>query len=391
MTLSSLGNCAVGFLGLVSVSGMAATATPLAPARSCLVYIGTYTNANSKGIYAWRMDLASGSLTSLGLVGETPNPSFLDVSPDHRFLYAANEVGSFEGKKVGSVSAFSIDAISGKLTLLNQQSSGGAGPCHVAVDHTGKNVLVANYDSGNIECLPVQPDGRLGAPTAFAQHSGKGPNATRQEGPHAHCMTVDPANQFVFACDLGLDKLMTYRFDASKGTLTAATPAFSATEPGAGPRHLIFSSDGHEAYVINELTSAITRYGFDPASGALTSRQTVPLLPAHFTGMNTAAEIVLHPNGKFLYGSNRGDDSIAEFAVDAAAGGNLTFVDRFPTQGKTPRSFAIDPTGKFLLAAHQNSNSIVVFNVDPVTGKLTPAGKVLNCGSPVCVKFVTTP
>jgi 6-phosphogluconolactonase len=385
-----LRNCAVGFLCLVSVSGMAATVTAF-PLRSCLVYVGTYTNADSKGIYAWRMDLDSGSLTNLGLVGETPNPSFLDVSPDRRFLYAANEVGSFEGKKVGSVSAFSIDAASGKLTLLNQQSSGGAGPCHVAVDPTGKNVLVANYDSGNIECLPIQSDGRLAAPSAFAQHSGTGSNAARQEGPHAHCMTVDPNNPFVFACDLGADKLMTYRFDASKGTLNAATPAFTATEPGAGPRHMIFSSDGHETYVINELTSSITRYGLDPASGALTSRQTVPLLSPQFKGMNTAAEIVLHPNGKFLYGSNRGDDSIALFSVGTASGGNLTFVGRYPTLGKTPRSFAIDPSGKFLLVAHQNSNSIVVFAVDPATGKLTPTGTSLNCASPVCVKFVPVP
>ena len=367
-----------------------AAATP-PPTGSCLVYIGTYTNADSKGIYAWRMDLASGSLTSLGLVGETPNPSFLDVSPDHRFLFAANEVASFEGKKVGSVSAFSIDAASGKLTLLNQQSSGGPGPCHVAVDPTGKNVLVANYDSGNIECLPIQSDGRLAAPSAFAQHSGTGPNAARQEGPHAHCMTVDPANKFVFACDLGADKLMTYRFDAATGTLTPATPAFSATEAGAGPRHMIFSADGHQAYVINELKSSITRYTFDSGSGALTSLQTVPLLSPQFTGMNTAAEIVRHPNGRYLYGSNRGDDSIAAFSVDAAAGGNLTFVGRYPTQGKTPRSFAIDPSGKFLLVAHQNSNSIVAFNVDPATGKLTPTGTTLNCASPVCVKFVPMP
>ncbi len=352
-----------------------------------LVYAGTYTNANSKGIYAWRMDTASRSVSPLGLVAETPNPTFLEIAPNHRFLYAVNEVDSFQGKPAGAVSAFSVEAATGKLTFLNQQTSGGRGPCHLTLDREGKNVLVANYGGGSIECLPVQSDGRLGPPTAFLQHSGKSINPARQEGPHAHCMTLDAANHFAFVCDLGLDKIMSYRFDASKGTLAPNQPGFTATKPGAGPRHLVFDPNGREAYAINELNSTIVRYAYDSATGALSEMQTVALLPQGFTGASTAAEIAVYHSGKFLYGSNRGDDSIAVFSVDAATG-SLAFLQRVSTQGKSPRNFAIDPYGNLLFAANQNSGNIVIFNIDTATGKLTPSGQVLEAPSPVCVKFV---
>lgn len=352
-----------------------------------LVYAGTYTNANSKGIYAWRMDTASRSVSPLGLVAETPNPTFLEIAPNHRFLYAVNEVDSFQGKPAGAVSAFSVEAATGKLTFLNQQTSGGRGPCHLTLDREGKNVLVANYGGGSIECLPVQSNGRLGPPTAFLQHSGKSINPARQEGPHAHCMTLDAANHFAFVCDLGLDKIMSYRFDASKGTLAPNQPGFTATKPGAGPRHLVFDPNGREAYAINELNSTIVRYAYDSATGALSEMQTVALLPQGFTGASTAAEIAVYHSGKFLYGSNRGDDSIAVFSVDAATG-SLAFLQRVSTQGKSPRNFAIDPYGNLLFAANQNSGNIVIFNIDTATGKLTPSGQVLEAPSPVCVKFV---
>ena len=365
-------------------------APPPPAAGACLVYAGTYTNARSKGVYAWRMDMATGSVSSLGLVAETPNPTFLEIAPNHRFLYAVNEVDRFEGKPAGSVSAFSIDAATGKLTLLNRQTSGGRGPCHLTLDREGRNVLVANYNGGSFECLPVQSDGRLGAPTAFVQNSGKSINPQRQEGPHAHCMTLDAADHFVFVCDLGLDKIMTCRFDASKGTLAASQPAFTSTKPGAGPRHLVFYPDGRQACVINELNSTIVRYAYDSATGALTERQTVPLLPQGFTGASTAAEIAVHPSGKFLYGSNRGDDSIAVFSMDAATG-TLAYLQRVSTQGKTPRNFAIDPSGKLLFAANQNSDNIVVFNIDAASGQLAPSGQVLEAPSPVCIKFVPLP
>jgi len=260
----------------------------------------------------------------------------------------------------------------------------------LTLDREGRNVLVANYGGGSIECLPVQSDGRLGPPTAFIQHSGKSVNPQRQEGPHAHCMTLDAAGRFVFVCDLGLDKIMSYRFDASKGTLAPNDPAFTVTKPGAGPRHLVFRPDGREACVINEINSTITRYAYDASVGVLTELQTVSLLPPGFTGASTAAEIAVHHSGKFVYGSNRGDDSIAVFSTDDATG-NLAFVQRVSTQGKTPRNFAIDPYGNLLFAANQNSDNIVVFNIDAASGQLAPSGQVLEAPSPVCIQFVPVP
>ena len=385
-----LRKCLALFLSLLCPNFLRAQAAPPPAARACLVYAGTYTNARSKGIYAWRMDMASGSISSLGLVAETPNPTFIEIAPNHRFLYAVNEVDRFEGKPAGSVSAFSIEAATGKLTFLNQQTSGGPGPCHLTLDREGKNVLVANYNGGSIECLPVQSDGRLGTPACFIQHSGKSVNPQRQAGPHAHCMTLDAADHFAFVCDLGLDRIMSYRFDAGKGTLVPNQPAFTAAKLGAGPRHLVFAPNGHEAYAINEMHSTIVRYSYDSATGVLTELQTVSLLPDGFTGANTAAEIAVHPSGKFLYGSNRGDDSLAVFSIDPATG-NLIFLQRISTQGKTPRNFAIDPSGKLLFAANQFSANIVVFNIDPATGKLAPSGQVLEAPSPVCIKFVPLP
>jgi 6-phosphogluconolactonase len=381
----------LSLLPFLGSSGLGAAGAPPSPAGgSCLVYAGTYTGPQSKGIYAWRMDTASGSLSSLGVAAETPSPSYLEIAPNHRFLYAVNEVNTFEGKPAGSVSAFSIDAATGRLTLLNQQTSGGRGPCHLVVDRDGRNVLVANYTGGSVECLAVQSDGRLGPPTAFIQHTGKSVNPSRQSEPHAHCMALDAANRFAFVCDLGLDKIMSYRFDAAQGTLAANQPAFTATKPGAGPRHLAFNPNGRQAYVINEINSTIVSYAFDPAAGTLTELQTVSALPQGFTGASTAAEIAVHPSGKFLYGSNRGDDSIVVFGIDAASG-NLAFLQRVASGGKTPRHIAIDPSGKFLFASNQNPGNIVVFNLDTATGMLVPSGKVLEVSSPVCVKFVPVP
>jgi 6-phosphogluconolactonase len=364
-----------------------AGAPPPPAAGACLVYAGTYTGPQSKGIYGWTLDTATGSVASAGLAGETTSPSFIEIAPNHRFLFAVNEVDSFQGKPAGSVTAFSIDAATGKLTLLNQQTSGGRGPCYLTVDSASKNVLVANYNGGSIECLPIQSDGQIGAPTAFIQHTGKSIVAGRQDGPHAHCIVLDPAGQFALVCDLGLDKIMSYRFDAGKGTLTANQPAFTAAKPGAGPRHLVFAPDGRQAYVINEINSTIARYSYDAAKGVLTELQTVSTLPPGFTGVNTAAEIAVHPSGKYLYGSNRGDDSIAVFSIDAASGA-LTFLQRIPAGGKTPRNISMDPFGKLLFSANQGSGNIVIFNLDPATGMLAASGKVLQAASPVCVKFL---
>jgi 6-phosphogluconolactonase len=363
------------------------TAGGPAPGTDYLVYIGTYTRGNSKGIYAYRMDSATGKLTSLDLAAESTSPSFLAIHPNQRFLYAANEIENFEGQKGGAVSAYSIDPASGKLTLLNRVSSRGGGPCHLVVDKTGKDVLVANYGGGSVAVLPLAEDGRLREASAFIQHSGSSVNPARQKGPHAHSINVSPDNRFAVAADLGLDELLVYRFDPAKGALTANDPPFTKVNPGAGPRHFAFHPGGRFAYVINEMQSTVTALAYDAAHGILKDSQTISTLPKDFQGENSTAEVQVEPKGLFLYGSNRGHDSIAIFAINAKDG-KLSPVGQVSTQGKTPRNFGIDPTGSYLLAANQDSHSIVVFRIDPKSGRLTPTGQVLDVGSPVCVKFV---
>ncbi|MFA0783123.1 MAG: hypothetical protein YYHSYBAR_001514 [Candidatus Fervidibacter sacchari] len=347
------------------------------------VYVGTYTGRGSKGIYAFEFNLQTGEASQPRLVAETPNPSFLAIHPSLRFLYAVNEI--WGGNKEGTVSAFVIQP-DGGLQFLNQQPSKGVGPCHLTVDKTGKFVLVANYGSGSVAVLPILPDGRLGEATCAIQHEGKSVNPQRQEGPHAHSVNLDPANKFAIVADLGIDKLLVYQFDAAKGTLKPNDPPFVATAPGAGPRHVAFHPNGKFVYAINELNSTVTAYRYDAVKGTLTEIQTVSTLPQGFTGTNTTAEVQVHPSGRFLYGSNRGHDSIAIFAIDGE--GKLTFVGHQPTQGKTPRNFGIDSTGTYLLAANQDSDNLVVFRIDPQTGKLEPTGLTLEIPMPVCVKFL---
>lgn len=356
-------------------------AIPACYAQDVTAYVGTYTRGKSKGIYAWRFNPASGKLTSIGLAAETSNPSFLAVHPNHRFLYAVNETAK------GTVSAFSIDAASGKLTALNSAPTRGDGPCHLAVDHSGKFLFAANYGSGSTIVLPINSDGSLGEATAFVQHAGSSVNKQRQNGPHAHCVTQSPDGHFLLVEDLGLDEVLVYRFDAAKGTLTPNDPPFAKLPPGTGPRHLAFSPNGRFAYVVGEMFSNVTAFHYNAARGALDSFQTISMLPDDFKGNNSGAEIVVHPSGKFVYGSNRGDNSVAVFAIDPSKG-TLTARDRVSTNGKTPRSIAIDPTGGYLFAAHQDSDSIVVFRIDQKTGVPKATGEVLEAGAPVCVIFV---
>ncbi len=355
--------------------------------RQFFIYIGTYTGPQSKGIYLSRLDASTGSLTSPELAAETPNPSYVTLHPSGKFLYAANEIGNFGGQKAGAVSAFTIDQATGMLTLLNTVSSRGGGPCHVIVDSTGKNVLVANYGGGSVAVLPIAKDGRLGEASAFVQHSGSSVNPARQKGPHAHSVNLTPDNRLLLVADLGLDQVLIYRFDPDRGTLTPADPPFARVNPGAGPRHLAFSPRGNFVYVINEMQSTLTTFAFDSAKGMLKDLQSISTLPDGFSGQSFTAEVEVHSSGRYLYGSNRGDDSIAVFSIDPASG-KLTFVDRTPTEGKFPRNFAIDPTGNLLLAANQNSNSVVVFRIDPKTGRLTPTGTRIDVASPVCLKFL---
>ncbi len=351
------------------------------------VYVGTYTRGQSKGIYLCHLDLADGTLEPVGVAAEVANPSFLALHPSRPLLYAVGELGSFSGKRTGAVSAFSIERKTGKLTLLNQQPSQGAGPCHLAVDPSGRCVLVANYGGGSVACLPIREDGRLGEATSFVQHEGSSVNLRRQQGPHAHSINLDAAGRFAFAADLGLDKILIYRFDAEGGTLLPNDPPWVQVAPGAGPRHFAFHPTGRYAYVINELSSTVTAFEYDARRGALSPLQTISTLPKDFQGDNTTAEVQVHPSGRFLYGSNRGHDSIAAFAVDADTG-KLTYLANEPTQGKTPRNFGIDPTGACLLAANQATDNIVVFRIHSKTGVLHPTGHSADVPSPVCVKML---
>jgi len=352
-----------------------------------LVYVGTYTETKSKGIYAYRFNPATGQLSSLGLAAESVNPSFLAIDPSRRFLYAVNEISKYEGRSSGGVSAFAIDPGNGKLTFLNEVSSLGAGPCHVTVDNTGRYVLVANYEGGSLAAFPILKDGRLGDASSFVQHKGASINPQRQEGPHAHSIYLSPDNRFALSADLGLDQVLVYRFDAEHGTLAPNNPPFARVNPGAGPRHFAFHTSGKFGYVIDEMQSTIIVFSYEPSSGALHLLQTISTLPKDFEGESSAAEVQVHPSGKYLYGSNRGHDSIAIFTINNRKG-TLTPNGYALTIGKTPRNFALDPTGAYLFAANQDSDSIVQFRVDPNTGRLTPTGQVLEVPSPVCVTFV---
>lgn len=346
-------------------------------------YVGNYTGkTGSKGIYTFQFDAAKGTIEGMELAGETENPSFVAVHPSGKYLYAVNESG-----KSSMVSAFSIDRSTHKLTLLNHVPALGEDPCFISFDRTGKYVLIANYSSGSTVVFPILADGKLGEKTSFVKHEGDlGPNKERQEAPHAHWIEVTPDNRFVLSADLGLDEVMVYRFDAAHGTLTPNKPPFAKVDPGSGPRHIAFHPDGKYVYVLSEMASTVTAFHFNAEAGTLHQFQVISALPKDFSGRNDAAEIMIHPNGKFLYTSNRGHDTIAVFAIDPT-NGTLKQIADVSTGGKEPRHFLIDPTGKFLLAENQFSDNITVFRIDPKTGGLTPTGEKAEVPSPVDVAF----
>jgi 6-phosphogluconolactonase len=364
--------------------------TPRAPGASgnaeYFVYFGTYTAKTSKGIYCYRFQPSTGKLTSLRAVAETPNPSFLALSPNRRFLYAVNWKGS-ETVKGDTVSAFAVDQHTGKLTFLNKASSRGEMPTHLTVDQSGRMVLVVNFGSGSVAALPIGEDGHLGEATGFDQHQGASIVKNRQDGPHAHAVVLPADNRFAFVADLGLDQVFSYRFNPSQGTFAPNDPPYTKVSPGSGPRHLVFHPNGKFLYANNEINSTVTAFAYQAAAGTLQEAQTVSTLPPGFSGTNSTAEIQTDPAGKFLYVSNRGHDSIAVFAIDSSKG-TLTPVEHVSTQGKTPRNFSMDPTGAYLFAANENSSTVVLFRVNPNTGRLTPTGQVLEVPSPSCVIFL---
>jgi 6-phosphogluconolactonase len=364
------------------------------PKSPTLVYVGTYTEGKSKGkgIYYFRLQPAGSevfqnvTLVPLGIAGETTNPSFLELDLKQRRLFCVNEVNTFEGQNAGSVTAFSIEP-DGKLTLLNQRSTKGTGPCHLVLDKGGKYLVVANYGSGSVAVLPVGPDGKLGEATDFVQHTGKSVNPDRQKGPHAHCVALDSANRFAFVCDLGLDKVMAYKFDAQNGKLTPNDPAFTQIKAGAGPRHMAFRPDGKFAYVINELDSTIISFAYDADKGALSELQTISTLPGYFDGPNTGAEIAVVPSGKFLFASNRGNETVVLFGIDKDKG-TLNWIEEQGTGGKTPRNFGIEPSGEHLAIANQDSDTVLAARIDAGNGRLKPSGIFAEVPSPACVVFL---
>jgi 6-phosphogluconolactonase len=381
-------------IGATEMPGaLAAARAPAANAAdNYLVYVGTYTNSGSKatgskGIYVYRFDAASGEIEPLGLAAESEQPSFLAVDPSGKYLYAANETDTYQGQASGGVSAFSINRTTGMLTFLNEVASRGGAPAHVTVDHTGKYVLVSNYNGGSLAVFPAGPDGKLGEATVFVQHNGSSINKDRQAGPHVHEIVMSPDNRFALSTDLGLDDLFIYPFDAKTGTLGSQPRVLNMT-PGFGPRHMAFSPDGNYLYVISELGSAVTAMAYGSQDGSVSVRQVARLAPlSDPQNKRWAAEVAIGPSGKYLYASNRGDDFIAVFSIEKPTG-MISRSETVPLDGKTPRDFAIDPGGNWLWDANQDSDNIVLYRIDRNNGGLIPSGLTLKVSAPTCVVFV---
>jgi 6-phosphogluconolactonase len=363
----------------IAIAAAVETATRAGARTERVIYVGTYTGEASKGIYAFTFDDRSGGLSPLGLVAETSSPSFLTASTDGKFLFAVNELQSFRGAPGGSVTSFAIDPATAKLTEISVQPSQGGSPCHLVLDQTGRYLAVANYSGGNFALFPVGADGRLQPATSVVDGT-----AHASAKPLGHMVGFDADNRFLVAADKGLDRMLVYRFDPSNGRLAANQPPAAALPAGSGPRHFAFHPNGTWLFTINELAATITTFSWDGKSGSLTTLSSVPTRPAG-VDTGTTAEIAVHPSGRFVYGSNRGHDSIAVFTV--GAGGALTLVEHESTRGQTPRNFALDPTGRWLIAANQRSNTLADFSIDQTTGRLSPAGPLTSVGSPVSIIF----
>jgi len=356
-----------------------------ANAADMYVYFGTQRSGPGIGFSLAHFDTDTGALTKPEFIMEAVQPAYFVIHPDGKHLYACKS-----GRTNDLVSAYEINPKTGKLTLLNQKTTGSAGPNYITLDQTARYALVANYYGGSVAVLPIKPDYSLGDRTGFAQHTGRSVNPERQTKPFAHSIVMDPSNRFAVNADLGVDKLFVYRFNEKDGSITPNDPPFATVKPGSGPRHVKFHPNGKWVYVINEMGCTVTGFNWNAAKGSLTEFQTISTLPEGFTGTNTCAELQFHPNGKFLYGSNRGHDSLAVFAIDQATG-KLTLVERVSSQGKWPRNFTFDPTGKWILCSNHNSDNAVVFRVDGTTGKLTQVGQPVEVPYPFCERFLPVP
>ncbi|GIW92934.1 MAG: 6-phosphogluconolactonase [Pirellulaceae bacterium] len=348
--------------------------------------IGTYTEESKPGVFVFRFDPESGQLESASAARGVRNPSFLAVHPTQPWVYAVSEIGDFQGRRTGAVAAFEWQAATETLRLLGQEPSGGDGPCHISVDPQGRAVLVAHYAGGSVSCLPILAGGRLGPVSSLVQHTGSSVHP-RQTAPHAHSIYVAPGGRFVVAADLGTDRVLIYAWDAQNARLVEHQPRFVAIQPGSGPRHLAFHPNGRTCYVINELSNTITVLGFDATQGRFETVQTISTLPENYQEASYTAEVVVHPSGKWVFGSNRGHDSLAIFRVDEATG-RLSAAGHCLTGGKTPRNFALDPTGNFVVVANQNSDNVNVFRFDATSGRLEPVGVTVSVPKPVCIRWL---
>ncbi|HEX8658147.1 MAG TPA: lactonase family protein [Hymenobacter sp.] len=375
-----------GLLTAAFLGGCARSAGGRKP-KDYLVYVGTkVASADDNTIFLYRLSPTTGALTPISAHRGGTKPTYLAMDASRQRLYAVSETETFRGTPGGGVSALAVDPRTGSLTLLNQQPSGGAAPCYISLDRRGKVALVANYLAGTVSLLPLAADGQLAPSTATSQHEGSGPHKN-QGGPHAHCIVPDPANAYIFAVDLGTDRVYAYRLNAALGQLTRLPePAFVA-RPGAGPRHLTFHPNGKQAYLINEFSSTVTALAYVAATGKFRELQTVSALPAGYTGENSCADVHVAPSGLFLYASNRGHNSIAVFAIDTSTG-TLVPIQHVATQGKTPRNFTLDPSGRLLLVANQNSNNVITYRVDQQTGLLVPTGQTVEVPSPMFLQVV---
>lgn len=365
-------------------------------AKKMLVFVGTYTQpikfgtgqileGKGEGIYCYELDMESGAMTCIGENKGIDNPSYLTLDRTRTHLYAVNELKAFDGKEQGAVSSFAVDPADYSLTFLNQHGTGGTDPCHVVVNDGNTHCYISNFMSGSVCVFPIAQDGTLQEASQFIQHEGSSVNPKRQAGPHAHSLIFDNSNTHAFVPDLGMDKMVAYVPDFVKGTLTPNAVPWYATTPGAGPRHCVFSPDGKYCYMINELESSFSVLAYDEKAGSFTLIETKPtVVDDTFTGETTCADVHILPNGSFLYGSNRGHNSIVVYAIDKVTG-RLTYVNNTPCGGEIPRNFAIDPTGKYMLVANQDTDNIVVFAIDPKNGTLKKVSDVF-APTPVCVK-----
>ncbi len=360
--------------------------SPASLASDPIVFVSAFTSGAAGAIHAYQFDTASGKLRLLQRTTDIEHPFFLAISADNQFLYAI-DADNFGGTENEFVAAYKIDGRSGGLTRINRSSSLGTAACYLDVDSTGQSVCVANYSTGSVAALPIQSDGSLGAAGAFVQHVGSSIDLQRQSSPHAHCIVISPDNRFALAADLGTDQVLIYRLTPATAQLTP-NPAqpFVSLPPGSGPRHLTFHPNGRQVYVINELKNTVTCFDYTAEDGRLTAQQTIPTLPSDFTGTSHTADLKITPDGKFLYGTNRGHDSIAIFGIDAD--GQLSLVRIVPSLGKGPQNLLVTPDGRWLLCGNMPGNNLVVFAIDARSGELTPSGEAIELPMPACIRWL---